>query len=83
VTGEYIALGTCYGCKRTFGFDPGTVTVILIDPQTGRPPDVAADATRLATPTCPSDQCRQDFVCPSCVARANAERVRLGLKLIP
>ena len=25
-------IGRCYGCKRTFGFDPERVTMFLVDP---------------------------------------------------
>jgi hypothetical protein len=36
--GEVFAIGPCWLCKQPFSFDPETVPVVYVDPQTGLPP---------------------------------------------
>jgi hypothetical protein len=67
--GHLIALGPCWSCGERFTFDPDTVVSILVDPDTNLPPDLGhTDPQRaIARP-----------LCPSCVERANRQRVAAG-----
>jgi hypothetical protein len=77
MTGVCRALGPCFACKQLFGFDPDTVPSVLIDPQTGKPPDVdPAPGGR--------ERARREPLCPNCVAEINPQRAERGLPpLVP
>lgn len=63
-------IGTCYGCKRTFAFDPGSVTMFLIDPETDLPPGMTVlGTTREPTPEAVARSVNKP-VCPDCVRKA-------------
>jgi hypothetical protein len=72
--GVMIGLGPCYLHGGLFEFDPDTVVTVLVDPQTGRPPDVgesgepctvdpAAEARAVQRPIC--DPCVETKVNPA------------------
>ncbi|UBU14215.1 hypothetical protein [Nonomuraea gerenzanensis] len=64
------AAGRCLVCKREFTFDPGEVTTILIDPETGIPPGFTVLGTlRPATPEAVARSTDQP-VCPDCEEKA-------------
>lgn len=70
MTGIMRALGTCYAHDGAFWFDPEHVNVVLVDPVTGRPPDVGPD------PDTPDDEARRarsawQPVCVQCCDRVN------------
>jgi len=83
MTGAWLGLFSCWTHEsRTgqagyhFEADPGTVTTVLIDPATGRPPDVGEDGRpNGVTVTAEiAAACRQVFICLDCVAAVNEER---------
>ncbi|TDD90421.1 hypothetical protein E1293_03295 [Actinomadura darangshiensis] len=62
--------GTCAACRRTFEFDPQSVSTVLIDPDTGLPPGMTVLATlRQATPEAVA-RSTDEPICPQCVTRA-------------
>ncbi|MER6949989.1 hypothetical protein ABT294_38835 [Nonomuraea sp. NPDC000554] len=67
-------IGRCYSCGRTFGFDPATVTMFLIDPETTLPPGM----TVLGTPREPSPEAVarsvEKPICPPLRRRREAGR---------
>jgi hypothetical protein len=67
-----VAFGRCWICRRTFSFHPERVTSVLIDPLSGKPPDLGGDPGRA----------RREPVCPSCCVRVNIERRDRGLPLL-
>lgn len=64
MTGEMMAYGPCWSCRRNFMFDPEWVPSIPIDPEVNLPPDLGGDAARAV---------RQP-VCPSCMEMADRRR---------
>ncbi|MDR8407271.1 hypothetical protein [Nonomuraea sp. 3-1Str] len=63
-------IGRCYGCRRTFGFDPAAVTMFAIDPETGFPPGMTVlGSMREPTPEAVARSVEEP-VCPDCVAKA-------------
>jgi hypothetical protein len=63
-------IGKCYACKRTFGFTQASVTTIMIDPETGLPPDRSVlGTTREPTPEATARATRQP-ICPDCLDQA-------------
>jgi hypothetical protein len=63
-------IGRCYGCKRTFAFDPENVTTFSIDPDTGLPPGMTAlGTTREPAPEALA-RAVDAPVCPDCVSMA-------------
>jgi hypothetical protein len=72
VTGYMIATGPCFACRRPFPYHPDLVASVLVDPVTGRPPDLGGAAGRA----------RREPVCPSCCRRANPQRAAAGLELL-
>lgn len=71
--GVAFCMGACFGCKRTFCFDPQSVPSLAIDPVTGKTPDLGGDPGRAV---------RQPL-CPDCCKAANIERAKVGLPLFP
>lgn len=67
--GVMLALGTCFTCKEMFQFDPETVPSVLIDPDTGVPPDIGN--------TDPQNAVAQP-ICPPCVTDISAKRRAAG-----
>ncbi|MEV0347183.1 hypothetical protein AB0H88_15575 [Nonomuraea sp. NPDC050680] len=65
-------IGRCYGCKRTFGFDPERVTMFLVDPDPAAPPSMTAPGTQ-PTPEALA-RSRREPVCPDCVRRGQHTR---------
>ncbi|GAA0360074.1 hypothetical protein GCM10009530_06720 [Microbispora corallina] len=64
------AIGRCYGCKRRFRFDPDTVTMFLVDPETNLPPGMSPlGSRREPTPEALARSVKLP-VCPACVERA-------------
>lgn len=75
-----IAMGPCHVCGGIFGFDPDRVTSVLIDPETGRPPDVDEDGNFVDLETEAEGVARSSRrpVCPRCCKALNAELARRG-----
>lgn len=84
MTGAWLGQFDCWthrdrtGQPALFEHDPGTVVTILIDPETGRPPDVNADGFPTGQPITDEIRaaCRQVYICDECVAAVNAGRAR-------
>jgi hypothetical protein len=72
VSGIPVAIAPCWMCKVPFSFHPDLVTSVLIDPVTGRPPDLGGDPDRAV----------REPLCPSCCKIANARRRLSGLELL-
>jgi hypothetical protein len=76
------AIGTCAVHGGVFAFDPEQVPAVLIDPETGRPPDVDAAGHHCEA----SQEARNRSVarpyCPSCAREINAECRRRGMPAI-
>jgi hypothetical protein len=67
---QITTIGRCYGCKRTFGFIPASVTTIMIDPETGLPPGMTVLGTfREPTPEATARSVKEP-ICPDCVKKA-------------
>lgn len=66
------ALGPCGLCGSLFSFHPDTVPSILMDPQTGLPPDVGPQPGGFGRAVA-------EPVCPGCVAAFARARDELGL----
>ncbi|GII88996.1 hypothetical protein Ssi03_69860 [Sphaerisporangium siamense] len=63
-------IGACYACKRGFAYDPQTVTLFPVDPETGLPPGMTVlGSTREPSPEALARAVRKP-VCPDCVRRA-------------
>lgn len=60
-------IGRCYGCKRTFGYDPERVTMFLVDSDTAVSPGSQPTPEALT-------RSRQEPVCPDCVRRGRHAR---------
>lgn len=73
-----IALGTCWIHKQVFEFDPDTVITVLIDPQTGRPPDVDADGNPCRPEPGAVQRSVQQVICDPCMDRVNAGKRAAG-----
>lgn len=67
-SGYSLVIGTCFGCKRRFAFNPHRVPSIPIDPVTGLPPDMGGDASRA----------EREPICRDCFELANVARVARG-----
>jgi len=72
------AYGQCYTCGQPFTFNPDRVPSALVDPTTGRPPDVSENGVTV-TPTreAVARSVRQPL-CANCVERINARRALRG-----
>jgi hypothetical protein len=68
------AIADCWSCGEGFSFDPSTVPVILIDPDTNLPPDLGG--------TDPAHAVRQPL-CNHCIELANQRRVAAGQPPFP
>ena len=66
-SGRTIAYGPCYGCGLLFAFDPDRVTSILVDPHTGRPPNVDKHARRITPDPAALARAQRLPLCPGCV----------------
>ncbi|GAA4596465.1 hypothetical protein GCM10023194_68750 [Planotetraspora phitsanulokensis] len=63
-------IGRCYACKRTFAFDPGTVMMFSIDPETGLIPGMTVfGGMREPTPEALA-RAIDVPICPDCVSKA-------------
>ncbi|MEV0196547.1 hypothetical protein [Nonomuraea sp. NPDC050691] len=63
-------IGRCYGCGRTFAYDPATVTMFSVDPETGFPPGMTVlGSVREPTPEAVARAVDKP-VCPECVDKA-------------
>jgi hypothetical protein len=60
--------------QHYFEADPGTVMSVLIDPDTGRPPDIGEDGAPVPIDPDAVARCIQAFICPDCLAAVNEER---------
>jgi hypothetical protein len=70
-------IGRCHACKRTFGFIPGSVTTMTIDPETGMPPGMTVLGThREPTPEATARSVEVP-ICPDCVHKAKQYRESL------
>lgn len=78
MTSYMIAFGPCCVCGNVFSFNPDQVPSILMDPETGRPPDVDENGH----PTQPSPEAAARAVkrpyCPVCAKALNTERRARG-----
>ncbi|GAA4054599.1 hypothetical protein [Nonomuraea soli] len=64
------AIGRCYSCKRTFGYQPSTVMMIEVDPETGLLPGMSVTGRfRDPSPEVLARVVKQP-VCQECVDRA-------------
>ncbi|MFI6512916.1 hypothetical protein ACIBCT_35405 [Streptosporangium sp. NPDC050855] len=77
--GHELHVTTCYNpvCRKVFDFDPETVNSVLVDPETGLPPDTDPETrTPTRTPT-PEELARSERmpICPEC---ANKMRRRIA-----
>lgn len=73
------ALGPCFIHGGLFMYDPYRVPSILVDPETGRPPDVTAEGQRCEpSPEALGRSARQPY-CPDCAKRLNREARARGL----
>jgi hypothetical protein len=73
-TGKLTLLGDCCGCGLAFEFNHENVPSLLIDRETGLPPDVGG--------TDPANATREPL-CNACVKTANVRRKKAGLPLWP
>jgi hypothetical protein len=74
-----IAVGPCWACRRTFGYDPDLVPSVPIDPHNGKPPDIGSHD---GTPGQVRARSIRQPLCPECVATVNDERAARGLPLV-
>jgi hypothetical protein len=74
-----VVLGPCVVCDGVFAYDPDRVPSILIDPDTGQPPDVAPDGGWVPASPEASARSRREPYCPECARRLNAEARRRGM----
>lgn len=66
-----LAFGPCVVCDRPFSFDPDRVGSVLVDPETGRPPDVNAAGKRVQpSAEAVARSVRQPY-CPRCARALN------------
>lgn len=63
--GYMIAISRCFGCGRTFGYNPDLVPSVRVSYVAGKP---VADPNGVAEP-----------ICQACVDRANPTRLANGL----
>lgn len=76
---EVIALGQCCVHGGLFEFDPDRVPSVLVDPETGLPPDVN-EAGQYREPTAEAlARSRREPYCPACARGLNAEAARRSL----
>lgn len=69
MTGEYVlGIGRCFSCGFDIAYDPERVVSILVDPETGLPPQVGGSPRRAV----------RRPVCPICCRIANSLRVSSG-----
>lgn len=67
-----IAIDKCYIHGDYFAFNPDTVVSVLIDPQTGRPPDVDAQERHVTPEPGSVERSVKRPVCDDCTALVNA-----------
>ncbi|GIH23322.1 hypothetical protein Aph01nite_16320 [Acrocarpospora phusangensis] len=66
---QITTIGRCYLCKRTFGFAPGSVMTVLMDPETNLPLGMTlSGGQREPTPEAAARSV-EEHVCPDCVGR--------------
>lgn len=82
MTGIEMGIGECYGHKGRMTFDPATVVVILIDPETNLPPDIGPGGERIT----PTEEARaravQHPLCDRCVQEVNRSRAAKGQPIV-
>lgn len=69
MSGQLVGFCACWLCKQVFMFNPDSVPSVLIDPVTGRPPDLGGDPARA----------QREPLCPTCVETVNPLREARGL----
>lgn len=69
---KLFALGRCFTCDTGFDFDPETVTTVMIDPLTNRPPDVGPDAQPIDPDPAAVERSVPKMICPPCVIKVRA-----------
>lgn len=77
----YRAFGVapCVICGKRFVFDPDRVPVVLVDPQTGRPPDVDSHGNRQEADPAAVERAETRPYCPNCARRLNIAAGQRGL----
>lgn len=83
---NFVGIGPCYTCGTIFEYDLERVPSVLVDPHTDLPPDVHANGTALTVAErdteafhTASARAERKPMCPSCVAKLNAQRAARGL----
>jgi hypothetical protein len=69
-----VAVGPCFVHGGVFRYDPERVPTVLIDPDTGRPPDVGADAQPVTPDPAAVARAVARPYCPGCAVKLNAAR---------
>jgi hypothetical protein len=82
MSGYSIVIGGCYSCGRRFGFNPYSVPSLLIDPQTGLPPDVDEHGHAQPIEAHALARSVREPICESCVEIANARHAARDEPLI-
>jgi hypothetical protein len=78
-----IAISPCFACRAPFPYDPDRVPSVLVDPETGLPPDLNPDGTSRGPDADALRRSVRQPLCPPCCRRANGERRRRGLPSSP
>jgi hypothetical protein len=78
VSGAEVAMAPCFIHGGVFGFDPEAVCSVLVDPETGRPPDVGPDGQAITPDPEAVQRSVRKPVCDDCMERANRARVAAG-----
>lgn len=71
--------GSCFVHGGLFSFDQATVPSVLVDPETGRPPDVDQRGEPIEPDPVALGRSVRQPICPRCVAAVNPERAQRGL----
>jgi hypothetical protein len=77
MTGVELLVFVCYGCGQPAAGCPECVTVVLVDPVTGHPPDVAnVNGKTVRVPVDPAALARsvRTPICDGCINARNASQ---------
>jgi hypothetical protein len=69
--GKLVGMDVCYLHGQMFRFDPHTVVTVLVDPQTGWPPDVDENNQPCTPDSEAIKRAVKRPVCDACVERVN------------